>query len=98
VNPAVGGNLMRQGVGVNALQFLQLTIFDYQSRQFMGQRQFFQHRLAGRNPAGRGLAAGNDVERFKAFRHLLRRIDVEFAAGELADLAGETLEILTQLL
>jgi hypothetical protein len=47
MNAPIGRNLMRQSVGVDTFQFLQLAIVNNQARQFMSQRQLFQHRFTG---------------------------------------------------
>src|SRR6185369_6392187 len=49
VNSAVGRDLLRQSVGVNALQLVELAVVDDQARQLKLLRQFFKHGLARRD-------------------------------------------------
>jgi hypothetical protein len=47
MNAPIRRDLMRQSVGVDTFQFLQLAILNNQARQFMSQRQLFKHGFTG---------------------------------------------------
>ena len=78
---------LRQGVDVGALQLHQLAPLENLPRQVVGQRQFLEHFDGGRRRARRaGPLQHRQLQLVEQdFRQLLRRVDVELAAGHLED-------------
>ena len=97
MNASVGGDLMRKRVRVDTLQFFEFAIFNNQTGQFVGLGQLFEHRFAGGDATGRSLATRNDIQRFKTFSYLLRRINIELTSGEHTDFAGEFLQLFAEM-
>src|SRR5712692_1337024 len=89
MDAAVSGDLMRQRVGIDTLQLVQLAILDNQTRKFVRLGQLFEDRLARRYSPRRSLATRDNVQLFKALGDLLWRVDVEFATRQLANPIGE---------
>ena len=88
-------NQPRQHVGVSGFELRQLAVFDDFLRQFVHQREFFQH--VGGGGARLGAAAARRLQRQaieENFRELLRRIDVEFESGDAVDAFFELADFL----
>src|SRR5438876_5682066 len=86
-------DLVRQRIGINTLQLVQLTVLHYQARQLECLCKFFQNRTARGNAAGGRFSSRVNIQLFENFADLLWRVYFEFATSDLVDLERQPLKL-----